>query len=699
MQGLERKLKTGLQIALCCLLSLNFCSAQEVPPLPPVSNEEQKIEERIENLVQTAGEDIDFTEIADNLKYYSENPLNINRVGKEELMQLGLLTEIQVNNLLKHIEKNGKLIALQELQTIEGFDLITIYSILPYITIGTYTENYNQSIKNILSEGKHFLLLRTQRIPEEQKGFQPVPEGSASKSYYLGNPWKYYARYRFTYRRKISFGITAEKDQGEEFFSGTQSSFDFYSAHLFVRDIGPVKSIAIGDYQLSYGQGLTLWTGLAFGKSPDALNVRKNAYGIAPYTSVNESLFKRGVAVAAGFKKFQLDVFYSRKKFDGNLTDTLEQIEQFSSFQESGYHRSMNELADKNSIAEDFFGGHLSYKNKNLSLGGTFIHSEFDKNFSPSYSVYNAYYFRGKKLSNAGFDYSYLFRNINVFGEVARSDNGSVAYLNGAMIVLDPRISFSVLHRLLPRDYHALNANPFREGSNSFNEQGTFFGLQVKPERRIILSGYFDAFTFPWLRYQIHSPTAGFEYLAQAQFIPNKKLSMYVRYRQTTKPENISVDDFPIDYTVERTQRNYRFDVVSKISKSFTLHNRVEFLTLGKEAEVRQTGFVILQDVTFKRLGSPVSFNVRYALFDTDSYDSRIYAYENDILYSYSIPSYYYKGSRYYITLRYKVKKGIDVWVRYSQSVFENRQTVGSGMDEIAGNKKSEIKLQVRFEF
>lgn len=170
---------------------------------------------------------------------------------------------------------------------------------------------------------------------------------------YLGSPWVLYTRYRFSFSKKYSFGITAEKDAGEEFFTGTQKQgFDYYSAHLFVRDIGVIKKIAVGDYQLEYGQGLNVWSGLAFGKSPDITTIKRNARGILPYTSVNEESFKRGVAVAIGLKYFQLDVWYSSRKVDGNLLvqDSLQSEFIVSSLQSSGLHRTPSEVADKNSI-------------------------------------------------------------------------------------------------------------------------------------------------------------------------------------------------------------------------------------------------------------------------------------------------------------------------------------------------------------
>lgn len=672
--------------------------SQEVPP-QQATQVEQKIEERIENLAQTADEETDFTEIAEALKYFSEHPVNLNKTSREELRQLGLLSDVQIENLFHHIYRYGQLLALEELQAIEGFDLNTIYSILPYVSLRTEWTAEKDWLKKAFRNGRHTLILRTQRTIETQSGYLPISEGSTFRSFYLGDPWKHYARYRFTYQRKISFGITAEKDQGEEFFKGTQSSFDFYSAHFTIRDIGFIRSMTIGDFQLAYGQGLVAWTGLAFGKTPEAISIKKNPYGILPYTSVNEAFFKRGAAISLGKGPLTLDVFYSSKKFDGTLSDTLNNEETFSSFFESGYHRSPNELDKKNSIREKFFGGHLRFTKNRFGIGITATHTEFDKTLNPSSSLYNQFYFRGSKLTNLGADYQYLWRNVSLFGEVARSDNGAVAYLNGAMFALDPKVSFSVLNRNYPRNYHSLTSNPLRESSNAINEKGTYFGMMIKPERRFTLTAYYDVFSFPWLRYTVHSPTEGYEYLVQMMFTPNRRLNMYVRYRMQSKPENASGDVTPVDVPIEVNQRNYRYDVVAKVSRAFTLHSRIELVRFHKADADPENGFVILQDVTFKPLSAPVSFSLRYALFDTKSYNSRIYAYENDVLYSYSIPSYYYKGQRYYLTLRYKVKKGIDFWARYSASVYTNRNAVGSGQDEIEGNMKSEIKMQVRFEF
>ncbi len=658
---------------------------------------EQVIEERIENLARDAAEETDFTEIAEDLVQYAHDPIALNRHCPGQLRQLGLLSDIQVRNLSKHIEKHGNLAAVEELQAVDGFSADDIRRLLPYVTTGERNPYGRTTLSEIVGEGKHTLILRAQRVLEASRGYGPLPDGSTSRSYYLGDPWRYYSRYRFRFRRQISAGITAEKDPGEEFFRGTQRSFDYYSAHIFIRDLGPVKAVALGDYQLSYGQGLTIWTGLAFGKSAEALAVRKNARGITPYTSVNESLFKRGAAISLGSDKISLDMFYSHKGLDGNLTDTLEQIEFFSSFQETGYHRSYAELEDKNSITEDFFGAHAGYRNESLSVGVTAVHSSFDKSLAVSPALYNTFYFKGDRIINTGLDYSYLFRNVSFFGEAARSDNGGMAYLNGVLLSLDPAVSVSVVNRNYGKDYQALSANGLREGSTTINEKGTYVGVKIRPGGPFSFSGYFDVFTFPWLRYQVNAPSAGHEYMALFSWKPGKQLRSYARYRLTTKSENLVTGE-PFAYPAERTQRNVRIDNVVKVSASITLHNRVEVVSVEKQGEGSQAGFLVLQDIAYRPLGKPLSFTLRYAFFDSDSYDARVYAYENDILYSYSIPAYYYQGSRYYLNVRYKLARGIDLWVRYAQWLYTNRESVGSGLDEIEGNRKSELKLQVRLQ-
>jgi hypothetical protein len=81
--------------------------------------------------------------------------------------------------------------------------------------------------------------------------------------------------------------------------------------------------------------------------------------------------------------------------------------------------------------------------------------------------------------------------------------------------------------------------------------------------------------------------------------------------------------------------------------------------------------------------------------FDTQGFDSRIYTYENDVLYSFSIPAFFNKGYRYYININYDVNKKLSFWLRWAQLIRADDSVIGSGLDEIPGNRRSELKVQM----
>ncbi len=695
-------------LRVCISLCLIFLSTNLFAQKKDVESDdavEQKIENVTESINQDAASDkeIDYTTLLDNLNIYKEHPLDLNTATKDQLENLTLLNDLQVQALLDHIAKNGKLISLEELQSIDGFDLQTIYDILPFVKVNEGSAGTKPDFKKMFTQGKSMLIIRYQQVLEEQKGFSPPDTSTNDTHRYYGSAAKIYARYRYTFNDQFSFGITGEKDAGEEFFNGSQKSgFDFYSAHLFYRGNGLLKSIALGDFQAQYGQGLVLWSGLAFGKSADVMNIKKNGRGLVPYTSADENLFMRGGAVSLSHKNFQLDLFYSTHKIDANVkasSDSLTQEDIISAFEEDGYHRDSSELARKHSIRKIMTGGHLQYSTRKFSIGFTGYSTKFDHDLVKAYQPYNTFDFSGNYNSNVGVDYNYILGNANFFGEIGRSDNGGMGYLNGILASLDQNVSVSILHRHYDKNYQALESTALAENSNVVNEDGLYFGILMKPARSFTLSAYYDQFKFPWLRFSVDGPTSGKEYLAQLNYTPSKTFEAYFKIKQQNKPKNITADTHPISNQNDVKQVNYRFHVSYKATSSISLASRVEFVTYQTGNNAPEKGYTVYQDINFQPFKSKISFSARYALFDTDTYNTRVYVYESDVLYAYSVPSYYYRGSRFYITAHYRIIRGIDMWLRYGTTVYDNQKTVGSGLDEINGNQKSEVKAQVRFQF
>ena len=692
------------------------------------------IEQRIEIAAERLGDnaDVDLTNLFEVLVDRYRDPLDLNRASAEELAELNLLNDVQIGALLAHVDRTGRMLSLYELQTINGFDPATIALIRPFVTVREDAGRSSASLKEILKNGDHELWVRSIYGLEKRRGFawengglgrdyydpdgDPLPDYDdpavldslrRNNRLYLGPSYKLYTRYRFRYRQNISFGITAEKDEGEEFFTGTQpDGFDFYSAHLFLRNMGRVKAVAVGDFQAQFGQGLTYWSGLAFAsKSSFTMNIKRNATGLSPYTSVNENLFLRGGGATIDLGgNLELTAFYSDRALDANVSgvDTLEsgvQNETFTSFQEDGFHRTYRELEKKDAIRDRSFGGHLRYKRRSWSVGATAVRSTFDTELNRNLQPYNQFEFNGQDVTNVGVDWNVLRRNATWFGEVARTANGGMAWLTGVLVALDRSVSLSLLYRDYQRDFQDIYSVGFSEGGRATNERGLYTGIEVRPSRELSFNAYFDQWRFPWLRYQTDAPSSGYETLGQVTWRPQRGFELYVRARFQKRQRNTR-DDVPgVDPLVDVDQSNYRFNATYKVSESVSLRTRVEAVDYRRSNEPVEHGFIIYQDLVHRPLRSKVEITLRAALFETDSYDARVYAYESDLIGVFSIPPYYGRGMRWYAMLRFKPLRRVDVWLRYGAWLYNDQDRISSGLQEIAGDRRSDLKMQVRVRF
>ncbi|MCB0791741.1 MAG: hypothetical protein H6595_08815 [Flavobacteriales bacterium] len=723
-------MKRGL-LAGCALFAAFHVSAQEDDRGVPRDLIEQRIEAAAENLGDDS--DVDLTTLFDVLTDRYTDPIDLNHTSAEELNTLGLLTDVQIGALFDHIHRDGPLLSIYELQTINAWDARTIELVRPFVTVREREQGARAGFKEILRNLTQEVTIRSQVNVEERRGFQDRtnlfgreyadPDGDpladagdpavrdslrANNKVYLGSPYKLYLRYRARYRNNLSFGFTAEKDEGEEFFRGSQpNGFDFYSAHLFIRDLGRVKAIALGDYQAQFGLGLTYWSGLAFSsKSSYSLNIKRNASGLLPYTSVNENLFNRGAGITVEpVRHVEVTAFWSRNTLDANsvaVSDTAgaETPEiTFSSFQEDGFHRTNNELAKKDALVAQTFGGHIAYRRTHFQIGVTGAHVGFDATLNKDVKPYNQFEFQGDGNTTLGADFTYLYRNASFFGEVARSDNGGIGLNVGTLIALDRRVSLALLYRDYQRDFHGLYSVGFAEGSNPWNERGLYTGLEIRASRAWVFNCYFDQFTFPWLRYQVDAPTSGYEALGQLNWSPSKKVSLYVRMRHEDKGYNTELPEQGIDAIVRRVQNNYRFNASYKVSDAIGLRTRVEVVDFKRGDAPLDHGFLIYQDLVHRPLHSIWEITLRAALFNTTSYDARVYAYENDLIGVFSIPPYYGRGMRWYAMLRLTPLRRVDLWLRYGAWIYNGQDRISSGLQEISGPMKSDVKVQVRVRF
>ncbi len=699
-------LSANVVLVLCAIFFL-FLS----PTLLHAQNDDDDLpdatREYIENIVSDSDSDFDFDGIFDVLRGYRRKPLNLNQATEEDLSDLRLLNGGQINALVDYRNQFGQLIDIHELQAIPQFDLETINRILPYVAVKKGVETFNVPVGKMLYTGRNDLTLRYTRNLELARGLKPIAEGDSSR--YVGTPGRIYARFRHSYENRHSWGVTMEKDPGEEFFTGSnKAGFDFYSAHLYYRNISrTVKAIALGDYQVILGQGLVVARGYARRKTSDVTDIYNGGRAISAYTSINESLFFRGLGGTLALSdNITFTAFGSYKNRDAVAIDVgASDIDidgaNFSSLQTTGLHRTENELANKGGVREANVGGSLKYKTRRFHLAANGLYTKFDDEWQRRPDVYSQFRFTGDRIAQASLDYGIIFRNFNFFGETAYSDanvNG-LATLNGLLIGLDRTVKLAVLHRYFQKEHNTIYGNPLAETTGGSNENGLYLGLDIKPNYSWQFSAYFDTWKHPWLRSSIDAPSTGYEYLIQATYRVKRKMNAYVRFRDEVKFVNAPDNETVFNYIIPRRRVNIRLHVDNKVSKVLELRNRMELVYFDNEVEPLSRGFMLYQDIVYKSIDIPFSFTARYAIFNSDTYDSSVYAYENDLIGFFSIPAYAYKGTRFYFNLRYKGIHNMTLEARFSQTYLHDRDFFSSGLQRIEGHTRSEVKVQMLYKF
>jgi len=683
---------------ICAFSVVSFAQEETMPELDDI----------IEEIAASTDAELDYTNLFSSLESLYYSPLDLNTASEDDFKQLIFLTEYQVFSLVNYRKKFGNYNTVYELQYVDGIDPLTLKFVLPFVEVAADTDGKKIDIGKMFTYGRHSVMTRYQRVLQEKAGYLPVADSiladNPDKSRYLGSPDKLYVRYNYQYKDKLYYGITAEKDDGEQFFNGAQKyGFDYYSAHFQINDLGFFKKIIVGDYVAQFGQGLTMWSGMSFGKTTNTTNVIKKARGVKKYSSVNESAFMRGQAMTLQFGDFTFTEFVSYKPIDGSVKDESDSVfvdeEQYiSSFLETGYHRTPSEIAKRKTINEFVSGGNLTWHSKHVRLGATGVYYAFSDSLAPNNQAYRYFDFSGYSNANFGVDYLVTIPKVNFFGETSISPNMGVSSINGAVFDLVPEFKMSAIYRYYSPDYQALYAQPFSEGNKPYNESGLFIGFQIFPRKYWKIEAYYDAWKYPWLRYGVGGPSTGNEYMGQITHFPNRRLDMYFRFKYETKQKNNTDSESFIRPLDSYVSSKFRYQINYSPVSLIKLKSRIEVASYSFNEE-QEWGYMVYQDVQYRPEKLPFVFTGRIAVFETESWNTRIYAYEPDVLYAFSVPAYYSEGTRLVFIMKYSVLDNLDFWFRIANTFYHDKDVLGSSLDEIEGKNRTDIKLQLRYKF
>ncbi|MCU7551054.1 helix-hairpin-helix domain-containing protein [Chitinophagaceae bacterium LB-8] len=676
---------TRFFVLMVMVLAVQAIYAQELP---------SGTQQQLENLAElTENETVDDI-LLQELESYKKRPLNLNEAEADELHVFPFLSALQIQNFLAYRKSLGGFIDIYELQSIPGWDISTIRKMQPFITIRKPV-TFSASIKPRLKGGAHFLLLRSSRILENSDDYD-----TSRSAHYLGNPNYLLLRYQYKYNNLLQYGFTAENDAGEQFFKGAQSKgFDFYSAHLFTRNVGIFKAIALGDFSVNLGQGLVQWQSISFMKGAEAASIKKQAPVLKHYTSAGEFYFNRGVGLTIQKWNTEATLFGSVRKLDANIVkDSISGSEAVSSFISSGMHRSSSEIMDKASVEQHSIGGNLSWKVRSFHIGFNAVAHNFSSPVEKRDDPYNLFALKGSSAMNMSTDYSFTYRNFHFFGEAAADENFYKAILSGLLASLHSKVDLSVLHRHYEKDYVTVYGKAFSESTMPTNESGLYLGIRLRPTVNLTINAYSDVYKFAWLKYRVDAPSTGRDYMIQVTYQPNKQMELYTRYRNERKYINNTAAETELNEVIPKLRQQWRVHMSCVLASQLTWQNRMDVVWYDKGGNKEEEGFLFFTGLNYKPL-KKLSANGRILFFETSGFYSRIYAYENDVSYSFTTPFYNGNGLRYYVNLNYDVLKHLSVWLKIARTSYQNNLSIDASDSGTNAMAKTEIRLQAALQF
>ena len=643
----------------------------------PVKNigQEAKLSETIISIAEDlATEDTDpdaASRYSELLYDLYEDPVMVNSASEDELSRLFFLTDFQVKSLADYIHSSGSILSLFELTNIPGFDQGTAEMMIPFITL-----DLKPDTRLFSSHWRNTLITNLTIKPD--KG-DTISQGSQ---------WRSLTKYKFIFG-SFSGGFTAEKDPGEKILYGSPPLPDFLSTYLAYTGRGLIRKIIVGDYAARFGQGTSINSGNRTVLSITAPGYMSSRDEIKPYTSTDENIFFRGLATEFAIKNLEITLFYSRNRTDASVVLLPGSTDGYiKSFYKSGIHSTSSLLEKKDAVRETSAGANINYNFRNLRIGMTWANTRFSlpvkRDITDPETILN---FQGDNNNIYTINYNTLIKKILLFGEMSLNNSNRYAIVQGLSLRPSDRLTINFLYRNYDAGYNSIHGKGPGNNSLTGNEHGILAGFTFEAAKHLFISAGTDICYFPWLKYRCSSPSMGTRREIRVQYIPSGKVTIEALYNsRLSETDNSESGGIPQLKTI--TGNTF------KTSLSFTLQDNLRLTTRVGYREVAPTGskgMVLSQDMVFKFRKIPLTVWMRYCIFNTESWDARLYIYENDLLYSFSIPALSGSGSRSYVMFKLDIGDFAELRIKYGITTLTDSSYISENKDE--------LKLQMRMWF
>jgi len=651
-------IKIFVLVLLSCLQLVAFC-------------QETKLSESIISIAEDlASDETDPESVSlyiEKLYDIYENPVNINSADKDEIARLFFLSDFQVKVLVDYVNTSGKIISVYEIANLPGFDKETASMLNIFIRLdeNIEKEEYKSRWRNTFM---------TNVI------WKPADNDTS----WIGSDARILAKYKFN-AGGFSGGVLAEKDQGEKLLNGNPPLPDLLSGHIAWNGKGIIRRMIIGDYSARFGQGSNINTTMRTGLSLHSPGYMAAKSEIRPYTSTDENNFFRGAAAELAFKKLSLSLFYSRNSIDASLSASANsEPETVTSFYTTGLHNTISSLKKKDALTDLNYGMNFSYNLKNFRTGATWSEEQLSlpvtRNNNDPGKIYD---FAGIRNSIYTLYYNALVNRILLFGELSANESFKYSAIQGVTLRPSDRLIVNLLYRNNEDGFFSMHGKTPGSSSTSGGSNALLGNFTFEAAKYLFISAGCDFQKFSWLKYRTSSPSYTNRREIRLKYSRSEKLVFEgAYYLNLSTSDNDKITGIPgLEETITRTfTGSFRYSFAGNLTLGTKLCRKTAYPSESK-------GSLLLQDVNYRFTRIPVTVWLRYCVFNTDNWDTRIYTYENDLLYSFSIPALYGSGSKNYIMISWKISDSAEI--RFKYGILSKQVTGNETLNE-------EFRFQIR---
>ena len=454
-------------------------------------------------------------------------------------------------------------------------------------------------------------------------------------------------------KENLTFALVTEADREEHFIDTLRNSPEHLSGGIHWKGKKFLKEFILGTYYCVFGQGLTLGQGTFLGKGAEVINTRKMQKTVRLAATSSEANYFQGMASRFEWGDIGITAFLSALPVDARI-DTLEHGLRLVGLDLSGLHTTILTINRKDNILQYCGGASVNLKKQNFEIGIHGFSEKYTKVINPP-------------TSNFSITGAYSLPRFCLWGEAAGDNNLHSALQIGITSNPVSNISITSLYRNYPKGYNGQHAASFAGGEIS-EEEGLYIGTRWETRNRWNINCYLDLMRFGHPKYFVPTPSEELDFLITSKYNFSNKNSFEFRYRHREKLQGNSELLFPMVQVYKILTENIRLEFKTSAESHWRFNSRAEITIFTREQFQAEAGVLFFQQGEWRN--QKFTCILRTAFFSSPSWNSRTYAYENDVTGSFSIPSFSGNGIRFTALAKWKFTPSFCMELKSGNTIF-----------------------------